>query len=172
MTCIWKFVTNCHCSVYYCSMVTAAVWPERICRGRWCPGRRRPGAAAPWAASGWWGRSHRARWTPAWSSTGSCPCGPGARAVNRLIGEVAQSRRRPLLGPFPGWKRLLPLVKSSLNIVHYPGPRLLRAIIRSPDNLKIFFAGIPQGPLETSPGTIGIIQKRFQGPPTRGFWNF
>ncbi len=43
------------------------------------------------------------------------------------------------------------------------------AIIRSPDNLKIFFAGIPQGPLETSPGTIGIIQKRFQGPPARGF---
>ena len=35
--------------------------------------------------------------------------------------------------------------------------------------LEIFFAGIPQGPLETSPGTIGIIQKRFQGPPARGF---
>ena len=30
-------------------------------------------------------------------------------AANRLIGEVVQSRRRPLLGPFPGWKRLLPL---------------------------------------------------------------
>ena len=43
------------------------------------------------------------------------------------------------------------------------------AIIRSPCNLKIFFAGIPQGPLETSPGTIGITQKRFQGPPARGF---
>ena len=43
------------------------------------------------------------------------------------------------------------------------------AIIRSPCNLKFFFAGIPQGPLETSPGTIGIIQKRFQGPPARGF---
>ena len=27
----------------------------------------------------------------------------------RLIGEIAQSRRRPLLGPSPGWKRLLPL---------------------------------------------------------------
>ena len=25
-----------------------------------------------------------------------------------LIGEVVQSRRRPLLGPSPGWKRLLP----------------------------------------------------------------
>ena len=25
-----------------------------------------------------------------------------ARAVNRLIGEVVQSRRRPLLGPSPG----------------------------------------------------------------------
>ena len=43
------------------------------------------------------------------------------------------------------------------------------AIIRCPDNLKIFFAGIPQGPLETSPGTIKKIQKRFQGPPARGF---
>ena len=27
----------------------------------------------------------------------------------RLIGEVVQSRRRPLLGPSPGWKRLLAL---------------------------------------------------------------
>ena len=30
-------------------------------------------------------------------------------AANRFIGEVVQSRRRPLLGPSPGWKRLLPL---------------------------------------------------------------
>ena len=30
-------------------------------------------------------------------------------AANRLIGEVVQSRRRPLLGPSPDWKRLLPL---------------------------------------------------------------
>ena len=30
-------------------------------------------------------------------------------ASNWLIGEVVQSRRRPLLGPSPGWKRLLPL---------------------------------------------------------------
>ena len=30
-------------------------------------------------------------------------------AANRSIGEVVQSRRRPLLGPSPGWKRLLPL---------------------------------------------------------------
>ena len=30
-------------------------------------------------------------------------------AANRLIGEVVQSRRGPLLGPSPGWKRLLPL---------------------------------------------------------------
>ena len=43
------------------------------------------------------------------------------------------------------------------------------AIIRCLHNLKIFFAGIPQGPLETSPGTIEKIQKRFQGPPARGF---
>ena len=30
-------------------------------------------------------------------------------AANQLIGEVVQSRRRPLVGPSPGWKRLLPL---------------------------------------------------------------
>ena len=30
-------------------------------------------------------------------------------AANRLIGDVVQSRRRPLLGPSPGWKRLLAL---------------------------------------------------------------
>ena len=27
-------------------------------------------------------------------------------AANRLIGEVVQSRRRPLLGPSPGWRLL------------------------------------------------------------------
>ena len=46
------------------------------------------------------------------------------------------------------------------------------ALIWSLRNLKIFFAGISQGPLETSPGTIGKIQKRVQGPPARGFWIF
>ena len=30
-------------------------------------------------------------------------------AANWLIGEVVQSQRRPLLGPSPGWKRLLAL---------------------------------------------------------------
>ena len=30
-------------------------------------------------------------------------------AANRLIGKVVQSRRRPLLGPSPGWKCLLAL---------------------------------------------------------------
>ena len=30
-------------------------------------------------------------------------------AANRLIGESVQSRRRPLLGPSPGLKQLLPL---------------------------------------------------------------
>ena len=33
-------------------------------------------------------------------------------AANRLIGEVVQSWRRPLIGPSPGWKRLLPLSHS------------------------------------------------------------
>ena len=38
-----------------------------------------------------------------------CESGSGLiiSAANRLIGEVVQSRRRPLLGPSPGWKRLL-----------------------------------------------------------------
>ena len=31
-------------------------------------------------------------------------------AANRLIGEVVQSRRRPLLEPSPGWKHLLALL--------------------------------------------------------------
>ena len=35
--------------------------------------------------------------------------------------------------------------------------------------LGIFFTGIPQGPLEISPGTIKKIQKRFQGHPASGF---
>ena len=35
--------------------------------------------------------------------------GVWSSAANRLIGEVVQSRRRPLLGPSPGWKRLLAL---------------------------------------------------------------
>ena len=33
----------------------------------------------------------------------------GGSAANRAIGEVVQSRRRPLLDPSPGWKRLLAL---------------------------------------------------------------
>ena len=45
----------------------------------------------------------------------ACSCWPGVSwtvltsAANRLIVEVVQSRRRPLLGTSPGWKRLLPL---------------------------------------------------------------
>ena len=37
------------------------------------------------------------------------------------------------------------------------------------DHLKIFIAEIPQGPLWMSIGTIWMTQKRFQGPPARGF---
>ena len=36
-------------------------------------------------------------------------CSVTTSAANRSIGEVVQSRRRPLLGPSPSWKRLLPL---------------------------------------------------------------
>ena len=43
------------------------------------------------------------------------PGGLETSAANRLIGEVVQSRRRPLLGPSPGWKR--PLALSHLR--HY-----------------------------------------------------
>ena len=38
-----------------------------------------------------------------------CPDSVLSSAANRLIGEVVQSRRRPLLRPSPGWKRLLVL---------------------------------------------------------------
>ena len=49
-----------------------------------------------------------------WATATSCPSdtrGTSLRssAANRLIGEVVRSRRRPLLGPSPGWKRLLAL---------------------------------------------------------------
>ena len=37
------------------------------------------------------------------------------------------------------------------------------------DHLKNFIAEIPQGPLGMSIGTIWMVQKRFQGPPARGF---
>ena len=52
--------------------------------------------------------------TPAWRPRSSrWACHVMARvessAANRLISEVVQSRRRPLLGPSPGWKRLLAL---------------------------------------------------------------
>ena len=49
-------------------------------------------------------------------------CSIFSSAVNRLIGEVVQSMRRPLLGPSPGWKRLLrhyaeqALTPRSLNV--------------------------------------------------------
>ena len=36
------------------------------------------------------------------STTPELEAGPQASAANRLIGEVVQSRRRPLLGPSPG----------------------------------------------------------------------
>ena len=45
-----------------------------------------------------------------------------------------------------------------------------RALICYWDHLKIFFAEITQGPSGMSIGTIWMDQKRFQGPPARGFW--
>ena len=48
-------------------------------------------------------------------------------ASNRSIGEVVQSRRRPLLGPSPGWKHLLAL--SQLRRFH-PGEDPSRGLLR------------------------------------------
>ena len=52
-------------------------------------------------------------------------------AANRLIGEVVQSRRRSLLGPSPGWKRLLPLS----HLRHYANQtaRPFRLLCRGPN---------------------------------------
>ena len=44
-------------------------------------------------------------WLTTWRTSRRQP----TRWHTLLIGEVAQSRRRPLLGPSPGWKRLLAL---------------------------------------------------------------
>ena len=44
-----------------------------------------------------------------------------------------------------------------------------RALICYWDHLKNFIAEIPPGPLGMSIGTIRVTQKRFQGPPARGF---
>ena len=50
--------------------------------------------------------------------------------------------------------------------------QIFRALIWYWDHLKNFIAEIPQGPLGMSIGTIWVTQKRFQGPPARGFWFF
>ena len=56
-------------------------------------------------------------------------------------------------------------------VIHHIGDKkvLLWALIWYWDHLKNFIAEIPQGPLEMSIGTIWVTQKRFQGPPARGF---
>ena len=46
---------------------------------------------------------------------------------------------------------------------------LFWALIWYWDHLNFFFAEIPQGPLGMFIGTIWMDQKRFQGPPARGF---
>ena len=46
---------------------------------------------------------------PAAALQSHCCEGKMSSAANRLIGEVVQSHRRPLLGPSPGWKRILAL---------------------------------------------------------------
>ena len=45
----------------------------------------------------------------------------------------------------------------------------IRALIWYWDHLKNFIKEIPQGPLVMFIGTIWVTQKRFQGPPARGF---
>ena len=93
------------------TLKTRPAW-SGVRRPRWRSSCPRP---PPWRTS---------PGSPPASSSPPRPCPPpaGARwqvisgshsarisAANRLIGEVVQSRRRPLLGPSPGWKRLLAL---------------------------------------------------------------
>ena len=53
--------------------------------------------------------SESQKWNMVLSDGVLFPCSVPSSAANQLIGEVVQSRRRPLLGPSPGWKRLLAL---------------------------------------------------------------
>ena len=61
------------------------------------PRRRRP--ASPSRARPW-----RSAPSPASAPRSTAPTHTRISAANRLIGEVVQSRRRPLLGPSPGWR--------------------------------------------------------------------
>ena len=64
--------------------------PPRSRRSRWAAGPTRPrGSCSPRRPPG----------TRSWSAA---TAGVTTSAANRLIGEVVQSRRRPLLGPSPG----------------------------------------------------------------------
>ena len=79
-----------------------ASWPSLWRSGSWGS----PRCSTP----GTWRRA--SSWTAAASSPTSASSttpSTGTSAANRLIGEVVQSRRRPLLGPSPSWKRLLAL---------------------------------------------------------------
>ena len=53
--------------------------------------------------------SESQKWNMVLSEGFLFPCSVPSSAANRLICEIVQSRRRPLLGPSPGWKRLLAL---------------------------------------------------------------
>ena len=77
-----------------------------------------------------------------------------------------------ILGNFENTKTVWKYNCCTIGKVRFIYEALHWAIIWSPGNLNFFFTGIPQGPLETSPGTIRIIQKRFQGPPTNVFLIF
>ena len=74
-------------------------------------------------------------------------------AANRLIGEVVQSRRRLLLGPSPGWKRLLAL--SHLRIyANQPTrpPQLLVLLSLIPEKSALMFRMLPVELLITTAG--------------------
>ena len=60
----------------------------------------------------WWSQIVRVSWSLLITS-----------AVNRLIGEVVQSRRRPLLGPSPGGKHIL----SFSHLRHYQDTMLTKS---------------------------------------------
>ena len=97
----WSFSSWSWCCIRQCPRSASSCWTSGWPRPRGTsPRPPRTRARCPPPPRGW--PSSRA------ACRAAAPRGPAAppRAANRLIGEVVQSRRRPLLGPSTGWKRL------------------------------------------------------------------
>ena len=94
------------------------------------------------------------------------------QTIHRFHNQFSQSRRRPLLGPSPGWKRLLPLVGPSTWIV-----QLHRLIVSSsvitpahwtpaqPQQTSLSFYSSPTPPtcaqiIETSSTKLGTWRQK------------